>query len=375
MFQNRNTLAHRLGKTTHVSSLRIKLKRIAKKYPLPDARCFEDWLLEVANARGARIVSRPNSALGKFVPPDGDLVSNEELITGICQLQCLDFPQMLRVAAQLISRGAFELDVGAITLAGKGEIREEDWDGYPTGLTVSEGKTISLIGGNTEIRKGTYFEYYDEYDDAYYTYSTGSLNAFEGQINMASVSSSGEVVPTTDGLDMFSIEKMGNISISDKSFVDVRGNISGSIFVRGGQFFLDNSNIESETESKDGGIIDIRVDHLSLKSGHIYGGTGGIGKGGDIIIYASQSVNLLENTGGEISTIFTNTYNDEYGHSSLFFANTTSKTADAGDAGSILIKTKDLSLNDGAYITAYSKGSGISGNIGQRYKRLLNPRH
>jgi len=108
MFENKNTLAHRMGKTTHVSPLRIKLKMMAEKYPLPDARCFEDWLLEVANARGARIVFRPNSAFGKFVPPDEDLVSNEELITGICQLQCLDFPQMLRLAAQLISRGAFE---------------------------------------------------------------------------------------------------------------------------------------------------------------------------------------------------------------------------------------------------------------------------
>jgi hypothetical protein len=39
-----------------------------------------------------------------FSPPDEQLVSNEELITGICQLQCLDYPQMLRLAAQLISR-------------------------------------------------------------------------------------------------------------------------------------------------------------------------------------------------------------------------------------------------------------------------------
>lgn len=108
MFENRHILAHRLGKTTHVSPLRIRLMSLAKKYPLPDARCFEDWLVEVANARGARIVLRPDSAFGKFVPPDEHVLSNEELITGICQLQCLDFPQMLRLAAQLISRGAFE---------------------------------------------------------------------------------------------------------------------------------------------------------------------------------------------------------------------------------------------------------------------------
>jgi hypothetical protein len=108
MFQNRKTLAHRLGKTAHVSPLRMKLKMMAEKYPVPDAECLEEWLVELANARDARIVVRPNSSLGKFVPPDSDLVSNEELIIAICQLQCLDYPQMLRLAAQLISRSAFE---------------------------------------------------------------------------------------------------------------------------------------------------------------------------------------------------------------------------------------------------------------------------
>ncbi len=108
--KKKNTLAHRLGKSTHVSPLRIKLTTMAEKHPLHNARCLEDWLVELANARGARIVVRPNSLLGEFIPPDPDSVSNEELITGICQLQCLDYPQMLRLASQLISRGAFEFE-------------------------------------------------------------------------------------------------------------------------------------------------------------------------------------------------------------------------------------------------------------------------
>ena len=37
------------------------------------------------------------------------IVSNEELIISFCQLQCLDYPQILRLAAQIISRGCINI--------------------------------------------------------------------------------------------------------------------------------------------------------------------------------------------------------------------------------------------------------------------------
>jgi hypothetical protein len=103
-----STLADRLGMTVHVSVLRLKLEQLQADYPSPTASCVEDWLIDLANARGARIVMRP-VATGPFAPPATDVLSNEELVVGICQLQCLDRPQMLRLAAQLISRGAVDL--------------------------------------------------------------------------------------------------------------------------------------------------------------------------------------------------------------------------------------------------------------------------
>ncbi len=100
-----HTLAARLGTTVHVSPLRFKLARLQSAYPSASAHCVEDWLVDVANHRGARVVCRPN-APAEFCPPPTTELSNEELVVAICQLQCLDRPQMLRLAAQLITREA-----------------------------------------------------------------------------------------------------------------------------------------------------------------------------------------------------------------------------------------------------------------------------
>ena len=105
MARKQEILARRLGKTVHVSPLRFKLQRFSVEFPVEGAEYLEDWLVELANARGARIVIRKKQSDTEFPLPNEELVTNEELIIGICQLQCLDRPQMLRLAAQLISRG------------------------------------------------------------------------------------------------------------------------------------------------------------------------------------------------------------------------------------------------------------------------------
>lgn len=101
-------LADRLGKTTHVSPLRYKLARLRREWPCPTCRCIEDWLVAVANARGARAVVLPDPPAPGAPVPDERNLSNEELVTALCQPNCLDRPQILRLAAQLISGGAVD---------------------------------------------------------------------------------------------------------------------------------------------------------------------------------------------------------------------------------------------------------------------------
>jgi len=109
MKRNRRTLAQRLGKTMHISPLRFKLQRLAQRFPVAHAGCLEDWRVDLANARGARIIIRDLESKSESDLPDQQLVNNEELVVGICQLQCLARPQILRLAAQLISRGEVEV--------------------------------------------------------------------------------------------------------------------------------------------------------------------------------------------------------------------------------------------------------------------------
>jgi hypothetical protein len=68
---------------------------------------LEEWLVDIANARGARIITRENS-LDDFRAPNAGELTNEELVVGLSLLQNIDSPQILRLAAQLISRQAVE---------------------------------------------------------------------------------------------------------------------------------------------------------------------------------------------------------------------------------------------------------------------------
>jgi hypothetical protein len=110
MIHPSSTLAERLGVTVHVSPLRFRLAELMRKFPSVGALRLEDWLLDVANARGARFVTRWPPASPDFTPPPPAILPNEELVVAICQLQNLDRPQMLRAAAQLISMQAVDPD-------------------------------------------------------------------------------------------------------------------------------------------------------------------------------------------------------------------------------------------------------------------------
>jgi len=87
----------------------MKLARLREAYPSPSTECLEDWLVDVANERGARIVCREDHPVDASIDVPRALLADEELIVGICQLQNLDRPQMLRLAAQLVSRQAVDL--------------------------------------------------------------------------------------------------------------------------------------------------------------------------------------------------------------------------------------------------------------------------
>jgi len=109
-FVNTGRLADRLGLTVHQSVLERRLRKLMCAYPSSRSSSPEDWLMDVAHARGARVVCRLNEDAADFIAPSPDVFPNEELVVAICALCRNDQPQRLRLAAQLVSRGAVNVD-------------------------------------------------------------------------------------------------------------------------------------------------------------------------------------------------------------------------------------------------------------------------
>ena len=101
-------LADRLGLSRHESPLRYKLRRLLRQTGNVENLTIEQWLLDIANARGARVVTRPAATCAPAVPP-ASFLTDEELVVACCQPNAVDHPQLLRPAAQLVSRGRLNL--------------------------------------------------------------------------------------------------------------------------------------------------------------------------------------------------------------------------------------------------------------------------
>ena len=101
--------AKRLGLTMHVSPLGYRLRRIRDHYGAA-ALSLDQWLVDVANQRGARVVERHPGAAAAIPIVPLQALSNEELVVALCQPQRIDEPQILRPAAQLISRNDVDPD-------------------------------------------------------------------------------------------------------------------------------------------------------------------------------------------------------------------------------------------------------------------------
>jgi filamentous hemagglutinin family protein len=242
---------------------------------------------------------------------------------------------------------------------------------YLTGLSVSSGETLALIGGEINVEGG-------------------KLYTESGQINLGGVTS-GEVKinPIQSGFS-FSYENFLNfqdVNLSGKASVDVSGNAGGSIGVNGanvkltdGSVLLNQNNgsvssgninvnasesliligaaqdqtvssIVSETlNDGDAANIQVTAKNLLLQDGgNIVSTTFGIGKGGEIDINASDSIQLLRTPDGFIERAPSRIASPNY---------------NTGDSGGISISTSSLKASNGSSIaTGGALGSGNGGSI------------
>ncbi|MDM8562464.1 filamentous hemagglutinin N-terminal domain-containing protein, partial [Candidatus Marithioploca araucensis] len=187
-------------------------------------------------------------------------------------------------------------------------------------LFVPPEKTLSLIGGNLTINQA-------------------ELAAPYGRLNLASVAGIGEVIPKYDDFVVPTLR--GDITVQD-SLIGTQGEGGGAIYIRGGQFVLDNSMvIASSFGDKDGIGIDISAEQLQSDNAKIMTATFDSGQGGHLKIRATGQIILSD---------------------SILSAGTVSKFDNAGNGGTIEIEAKQLQLND-SIMEAETFGVGQGGNI------------
>jgi filamentous hemagglutinin family protein len=261
----------------------------------------------------------------------------------------------LLTIAPIEAFGFVKSKVAPISVQGYGKVTP-DWKNKATGLSVPSSKTLSLIGGQIEIWMGTFFNM-ETFDYEGYELTEiiplPTLSAPYGRINLASIAGIGEIKLGRDFVDVSDIQ-LADIHITKNSLLSTSGEGGGSIFVRGGQIFADNSAIEAITlGSHDGGAIDLRANTISLNGTTLNGSTVGIGKGSDIFLRATDFITVA----GE---------NDDFNSSAIYARSGIPQELmdnNLGDAGKISLEAKNISFQDGAEISVSTYGGGKGGDV------------
>ncbi|MDJ0746024.1 MAG: hypothetical protein QNJ32_22050 [Xenococcaceae cyanobacterium MO_167.B27] len=182
-------------------------------------------------------------------------------------------------------------------------INQSNADGF--GLSVNQGETISLIGGNVSVE------------------NRGIIFAPGGRIELGGLVETGTIDIADDGSLTFPDDvARGDVSVTDSSIVAVFSGGGGSIEVNALYFNLTNGSRFL------GGI---RANQGSVEA-----------EAGDIVINATESI-LIDGQGTNI----------------LGNVRQTSE----GNAGNIELNSGSLTVSNGASLNANTSGQGNAGNI------------
>ena len=176
----------------------------------------------------------------------------------------------------------------------------------PVGLQVNSGQTLGLIGGDILVEGG-------------------NLTANQGRIELGSVAQSGIVNLnfTTDGftLDYSAIESFGNLSFTQASSVDVSGEGSGNLYFQAGNISV-------------------------LEESAIISNVLGAEDGEEVLIRASESIEIIGTETGEFPSAFFNQ----------------GELDTTGNVGNLSIETGKFQLATNAFIANSVSGSGNGGD-------------
>lgn len=181
-------------------------------------------------------------------------------------------------------------------------------------LRVAPGRTLALIGGNVLFEGGT-------------------MGASEGRIELGSVGDNDFVglnqIPQGWALNYDQVQNFGDINLTQSAVIDTSG--------------------------QRGGDIQVRARNLTLSEGAvIYYVHEGSEMGGSIDITTTESVELI----GGINSFFSVPFIPTYTQIVAFTQGNAT-----GATGNLTIKTRRLTIRDGAFIGNSAIGNGDAGNV------------
>jgi filamentous hemagglutinin family protein len=317
----------------------------------------------------------------------------------------------------------------------------------PAGITLNDsaletatGNTLSLVGGDITVN-GT---------DRNRT--SPHLGASGGTLNLVSAASAGDVTIAGDTIHTDDIDSLGSIRVIDGR-LDVSGSPSGDVYIEGGNIVIDSSHIWSDNsgpsngggislkgesitvshedirvggsigrrqprlraetyDSGDGGVFEIQAVELILDGGvRIHTGTGGTGRGGDIIInverfeayntgrvaaftwglgrgsgrggdvlFEASTVRMSGLYDARLTGVGAESEGDGRGGDVFFRADSieliergfiNSGASGAGDAGNVRVEADSILLNNESGIQSANFGDGDSGNVDVIANRIV----
>jgi len=249
-------------------------------------------------------------------------------------------------------------------------------------LSVEEGQTLSLVGGDITIGSG--------------------LNAPGGKVALASVASPGEVLADSYGsgpnINGESFDDMGTIALGEGTTLDVSGDAAGTVVIRGGQLMMTGAVISADTVNQNGAPVAIDIDvteEASITAVNVTALTArttGTGNAGEIRVSSGGDMNLSgaglfrtqfamidthtsgPGNGGDVSLSSQGDMTvtgDPTGRSRLFLADTGTDGFDTGTGGDLSITAKNFvsfvaPISTGNFASSRirrSSGAGPAGNV------------
>ncbi|MEI6084520.1 MAG: filamentous hemagglutinin N-terminal domain-containing protein [Verrucomicrobiota bacterium] len=208
-------------------------------------------------------------------------------------------------------------------------------------LTTTAGQTFSVVGGNVLL-------------------DGGQILAPDGQVNLASVKSAGEVklrIGVNQPVRFKDVELPGLIELRNSAVVDVSGNGGGRVVIRGGQLIVENASVKADTlGSANGGGIDIGLTEKLevLGNGKITTDAAGTGRGGDIQISAPSI--LLD--GQDLDADFGGNSPNR-----TRIAAETSSASTKATGGDVVIHSDTLEMRGGAELSTSTFGPAAAGRV------------